>query len=109
MLERTRVEKNPKIIENFKNNFTKSSSKQYYDLAKSLWDCIENSSYYYREPEDKFLNMIKKYYNCHYYEIKNMDELLSGPLKNALELHIQEDIIVKGIAQINLWIILEVL
>ncbi|EGT4232252.1 TPA: DUF4132 domain-containing protein [Clostridioides difficile] len=86
MLERTRVEKNPKIIENFKNNFTKSSSKQYYDLAKSLWDCIENSSYYYREPEDKFLNMIKKYYNCHYYEIKNMDELLSGPLKNALEL-----------------------
>ena len=29
MLERTRVEKNPKIIENFKNNFTKYASQQY--------------------------------------------------------------------------------
>lgn len=87
MSERTRVEKNPKIIEDFKQNFTKSSSKPYYDLAKALWDCVKEESYYYDvKDENKFLNMIKKYYNCYYYEIESVDTLLSGPLKNALEL-----------------------
>lgn len=86
MLECIRVEKNFKIIENFKNNFIKFFLKQYYDLVKFFWDCIENSLYYYREFEDKFLNMIKKYYNCYYYEIKNMDEFFFGFLKNVLEL-----------------------